>query len=956
MPSGVQLGYFMNINIAEDFLEFLDPTAEGFTFQYYPDMKNADVKAGIVHGPLNSVENVLASRNRTYSAVGVCVNQMDGKGRSNENVTKIRAVWHDDDAGYALRGGKFPLEPSLTVQTSTLRYHHYWVLDPYQDGLSLTEFEKVQSILIDEYQSDQAARARCQALRLVGSKNWKSFPQSFIVKIVGGSGIRYSGKEIIEAFGVEGIDVDDLPIIKGSGSNTDAFDKEVGRLTSALEYLPSDQYADWFKYGAAIYDASNGSQLGFDVWDQWAKGTGEGNYSAHDNLRLWSKTFAKGADRTSRVSISTIFHDAIVNGWNDEARLSEAGLEATSQGEVFVDFKTSKIDNDLFPLEVMKNTRTKFESYGHKPTEKHYEGLFDESKVFQRMAAGLLGEAFYLSALPCGMGKTSVVIECTKTLLAWPDYKDAGVIYFLSRLEEINNLVNAMGLSRDEFSVIVSEGRMKDVTDVGNPDSQTARVLFTTQQQLETRTKGGTLFGEISAFFYKGRPRKVRVWDEAIVPSRAITLERFGISRLFDALKKAGYSGLANDLEDWAYSLKSKESGDIVEVPDVNSALHSLEDFRDMFIEADDRDRAEALWCLSGRTVRIRKDNLDGATTLDYDDSLPSDLAPMLILDASGGLRKTYTFWERHRGGLCRLDAPEKTYGNLTVHHWNRGAGKSAYQKLEKAKEIADGVAAAINTKVPLTDEVLVIHRLKGRKSDPDMIDLITKQLNPKARVHFCNWGKHTATNQYAHVKHVILAGILQYNDAQYEAVGRGAKRSSTDEDFSEDDYQRIRFGEIAHNIFQAACRGTVRKSVDGDCPEGCNLYMIFSTDRKRGFPRDGLEVIFPQATIKEWKPLGSPLGRDGLSGKALEAFDYVSRELMAGIEVKSSSIMGAIGMKDRQNFTKRVLNDQGLLDALKSEGIVLQLGRGRIGATFTRQRRLLPWEIPSDKTVKLEF
>jgi hypothetical protein len=80
---------------------------------------------------------------------------------------------------------------------------------------------------------------------------------------------------------------------------------------------------------------------------------------------------------------------------------------------------------------------------------------------------------------------------------------------------------------------------------------------------------------------------------------------------------------------------------------------------------------------LSGKTVAVRQDGPYGNTVLDYHETLPEGLAPMVVLDASGRVRETYSQWEENRGGLTRLTAAPKRYDNLTVHRWRTGGGKS---------------------------------------------------------------------------------------------------------------------------------------------------------------------------------------------------------------------------------------------------------------------------------------
>jgi hypothetical protein len=44
---------------------------------------------------------------------------------------------------------------------------------------------------------------------------------------------------------------------------------------------------------------------------------------------------------------------------------------------------------------------------------------------------------------------------------------------------------------------------------------------------------------------------------------------------------------------------------------------------------------------LSGKTVSVRRDGAYGNTMLDYRETLPQGLAPLVVLDASGRVRST---------------------------------------------------------------------------------------------------------------------------------------------------------------------------------------------------------------------------------------------------------------------------------------------------------------------------
>ncbi|WP_349957392.1 PriCT-2 domain-containing protein [Rhizobium sp. ZPR3] len=943
----------MDTNEATRFLKYLTHknihdkyvSDQDHLFQLYPE-KGRD---GLV--PRKAQLGRLASSLKDFEkaqedgyAIGVTVNFVTGNNRVNENVLYYRAVWHDDD-GKGFNGDDLP-EPTLVIETSPNRFHRYWFIDRSKGEMTTDEWTGIMGVMACVHGSDKGHP--CQALRLPGSYHQKG--ERHRVEIVGGTENLYSVSELLEAFGtMADYGLDEVDGVRAAPIPVD-WEQDRERIAKALKSLSSDSRDKWFAYGGAIHDACGGAIEGFRIWDDWSR-TSE-KYDPATQVEYWNKEFPKRGNASNKTGLGTIFRDAIEAGANPDNVFLLPHEEQQPEYD-YIDFSTAKLDDDEFPKAVINEVRKTFDGFGHKPSEAHYGGLEDIAKTFHRMAGGALAPNFFLSALPCGMGKTTVVTECTKQLLDWPTYKNAGVIYFLSRIVEINTLVERMGLSKNDFAVLVSEGRQGDVKNHGNPEPTKARILFTTHEQLKRRLEGGQQFEEIDKLFYRGHPRTVRIWDETITPSMALTLERRKVGRLLDALASNGFGSLADELEEWALSIKGKKTGDKVEVPDVNSVVTDLQNFRDMFGD-DDRDIAEALWRLSGHQARVRTENLpkeaNGVITLDYEDNLPKDLTPMLILDASGELRKTYAFWEKYRkdlgGSLKFLRSPPKTYHGLTIHHWNKGAGKAASNDWKKAPEIAAGVITAINTCVPVGEEVLVIHhkpkKVKGR-AGPDMENLVKPDngLNPNAKVRFLTYGNHTATNEFAHVKHVVLAGILQYNEAQYEAYGRGAKKIQTDDEFSDNDLQSVRVGEIAHNIFQAACRGQVRKAENGDCPEGCHLWIIFPNDRKKGFSQNHLARVFPRAEIVNWEPFGKQL-----TGKAKEVLEHV-QGVFAGnpnAELKVSDVRDWVEMQ-KPNFS-RLINGEDMKTSLQAEGIELVAGSGRTGSYFRKvSAKSLPWE-----------
>jgi hypothetical protein len=181
-----------------------------------------------------------------------------------------------------------------------------------------------------------------------------------------------------------------------------------------------------------------------------------------------------------------------------------------------------------------------------------------------------------------------------------------------------------------------------------------------------------------------------------------------------------------------------------------------------------DQQAITALWLLSGKTVSVRHDGAFGNTVLDYRETLPEGLAPLVVLDASGRVRTTYRQWQENRGGLELLTRAPKRYDNLTVHCWQTGGSKTTFRRNVQA--LVDGIAETINSKPD--KEWLVVHHKDGIGIDfvPELQKRITD--NPE-RVHCIHWGEHQATNDYADVPNVILAGTLFYRPGYYEALTR---------------------------------------------------------------------------------------------------------------------------------------------------------------------------------------
>ncbi|MDY0884314.1 hypothetical protein ACFPL7_01000 [Dongia soli] len=564
-----------------------------------------------------------------------------------------------------------------------------------------------------------------------------------------------------------------------------------------------------------------------------------------------------------------------------------------------------------------------FHSYGHKPSPDQWKALSAIAGTMEAMADGTCLPHYYLSSLDPGIGKTQTLIQTIKEVVTAkeydlaPKYPNVGIVVFLSRLDEIKNLVGEGGFSPCSFSVLTSDMELNKAG-LGSDRVNDAQILFTTQQRLENATLRGSKFADCSAFFYRGKPRQVRVWDESLVPGRNIVIERRSILALLELLHKR-YPALTADLENICDNLRELSDGELYEVPDfvekhgisdltAKGVLRTLWDHR--------AETIQSLWFLSGRKVGVRR---EGKTNLfiDHQNFLPDDLAPLLILDASGRVRTTYEFWKNRRKGLEELPTGHKRYDNLTVDVWRQSGSKSGWKT--NPRKLVEGIRAMIATD-PDRDW-LIIHHL------PHSVGInLPKELKAHPavnadRLKFLTWGQHFAVNTFKDIPNVILAGTLFYASSVIESLGMAAaKHPSSDGALSKADKDKIELGEHSHDILQALCRGRVRGCVDGVCPPSKAFVIAHPSS---GIPAS-LETIFPRATVRDWKPplKSGDVSAVPLKGKAKTAFEFIYARLK--VECRPLVTFGEAGKSvnyDKSDFRK-IRKNQAFIEALAMAGI----------------------------------
>ena len=588
--------------------------------------------------------------------------------------------------------------------------------------------------------------------------------------------------------------------------------------------------------------------------------------------------------------------------------------------------------------------RGQFQRVGHRPDTQTWLALEALADCLEGMARREAQPNFHLCSLYPGAGKTTAICAFVSALLEVPDMSDVGVVLCVPRLDMISTLTRDMGLPDGYLSVLTSDGTYNAL---GTASADKAQVLITTHAMILSRCRSQA-FAEASEFFYRDKPRDVRVWDESVVPGMALSVSAPDLAFLITASARQNpklSEAIARVFTD-AVSITDGQQYVVPNFPeslgvDLNDALRVVEAWQNRSgdgparrIQDDEKALVSALWMLAGKTVTVRRDGAYGAAILDYEETLPRDLAPMLICDASGGVRGTYEAWEEGRRNLVRLPSASKSYAGLKVNVWQRGGGKQAFR--ENTSALVEGIATEADrvlNEQPNAKLLFVVHRPeKGRMDVEQSIrSLLQLGVGDAERIRFTTWGAHDATNQFSDCSHVFLCGTLFYRPSFYEALGRAAagKPSSAGE-FCEDTLRKIVEGEHRHLILQAACRGTVRRS-DGTVCKPMSLYVVASG--RSGIPAS-MKTVFQDCRVYRWEPVRRPLG--GKVGEVAQLLsEWVEWGQLQGQPVSRDflpfrDVMRAIGVADAANFKNNIRNHSDLQDLVSSLGLIEDSRDGR--------------------------
>lgn len=379
-----------NIEAAQRFLSMLDPAASAFTFQTFDDNKTRqktnkealgyDPLERVIHGTLEECAGELQELNRRGAGIFVAVNRIEpplddngqpktrGKGvRTKRNLSAIRANFSEDDTGFQ---GKYPLEPSIIVESSPGKKHVYWIdAEPVMAGpakqdaggrwtlaaealQARAEFDAIQAQLVAHFGSDKNAKDVTRVLRLPGFFHMKQPDRPHLVCILETSGQRCSLAKRMQAFNAHVPEIRPRIFSRGSEARSaQHLRREKLTFKSAIVHLRVDENFDWYLARLALQRSILPEQDAFELFDELSAKS-DGYCGTEDCWREWDRgTEDEGRSDAELYRMGSLLAKAKENGWKgfpftheDYALLAE-GIKADDidDNETATDYLNNKI-------------------------------------------------------------------------------------------------------------------------------------------------------------------------------------------------------------------------------------------------------------------------------------------------------------------------------------------------------------------------------------------------------------------------------------------------------------------------------------------------------------------------------------------------------------------------------------------------------------------------------------
>lgn len=533
--------------------------------------------------------------------------------------------------------------------------------------------------------------------------------------------------------------------------------------------------------------------------------------------------------------------------------------------------------------------------------------LFDAFSLMEKALVGNLQPNFYVSPIDTGLGK-STLIKCFFRYWKAKGFEPGGgILLALNTKAEIEEFARTSGLDEADYAAYTSDIEF-DKLGVTKDLSNKAPVLFTTHAMLRAKTRKKK-FKFSKEFFYNGRPRTLRLWDERALRAEPIHIALDDMVKILGSIRPYAPEWI-EAVEEFIGIGKRSPVGTVLTVPKrfgAGKPFVAVDGVAPILTD-EQSNIYRQLKAAQGKSLRVCEGKWYGKTLVGSGDRLPSDLAPMFIFDASARIGDTYELWGKN-GEITMMPALVRDYRNLTVRIWKTACGKSVLEDGSQRSRILNGIAKTLNLDPQPT-------LLIGSKARPSLFNLhaeLGERLDDADGLHFRHWGIHYGTNEFSAIKRLVVIGAYRNRDTVDQAIYMAASGADPHR-VTGNEYSAIARAEMQQNLLQAFSRGNIRTGVNGECGE-CVVYLVAPPGPD---PEELVRETFPGCQIEAWEPFGAIL-----KGQAKAVFDVLDEMVKAGRtgEVPKLDVRMRVTIASPSRFSQ-VLANPSLANALKQIGV----------------------------------
>lgn len=564
---------------------------------------------------------------------------------------------------------------------------------------------------------------------------------------------------------------------------------------------------------------------------------------------------------------------------------------------------------------------------GNTLSDDHRTALYALVGLFTKSAQGLL-PGRWAFGLPTGMGKTSAIVAWCATLVRL-GLDHISVAVAASKVEALCELKRELvrhGVPEERIGLLYADsGKYSEPRTADNEDRQIMLVAHARVRLPQGVARFNT---------YRGQPRSLMLYDESLIASDAKGISVRELRGAVGYLRgvhggQVGYAPLLRYLDRALVAIETALGSakanacvpTVVALPEVGDAM--LASYRSLLPRRSVTLPIATLFDLAYEDLRVIPTGDGGAVW--YELAVSPALRNIIVLDASYPIRqlvkadRTIKDAEADLAEVKRIGVPLsqlKDYSEVVLRQMLVAGGREAMRKdyegdpwdrkvtkevIEVVKSVPEGEAVLVFVFKTRPGERADYRALTVSDLERAGIDTAAKlpaihngAISERPRINVVTWGMETSLNDYAHCRHVILAGVLhrstldlagayigQVNDLRSEVT------TATVRDLSR--------SEVCHVVYQALSRGSCRVMENGKA-RPMTGYIL----HKDATIQPVLSSVMPGVVWSRWCP-------KHIEGTAVGA--------TASTTMKVVEYLAALPATTARISTRQLKDDAGLRD-----------------------------------------